>query len=138
MPRLRVGGYISFLVDTGAAPTIIMPIDGGRLKIDYNQLRNTISTIGIGGFNTDFQEQGSLYFIDSSGNSLYAYDIILRIASVTSNNQKFPSVLGRNIIDNWRLVYDKRNDDLTADVWRADSVIPVAQPVGSGKAANTP
>ena len=31
-----------------------------------------------------------------------------------------PSLLGRDIIDRWRMVYDKANDEITFDVRSAD------------------
>ena len=126
LPRLSVSGYISFLVDTGSAPTIVMPVDAGRLRIDYNQLTNTTSTLGIGGFNTVFQEPAFAYFVDEAGSPIYGYSLDIRIASVTPHNAKFPSVLGRNIIDHWRLLYDKRNDVLSAEVGYAATRIPVS------------
>jgi len=48
-PRLGIAGDISFLMDTGADTSVIMPIDSGRMGVDVNQLTTTTESYGIGG-----------------------------------------------------------------------------------------
>ena len=39
-PRLGWKGNISFIFDTGADNSVLMPTDANRMKIDYRQLGN--------------------------------------------------------------------------------------------------
>ena len=72
LPQLEVAGDISFLVDTGADHSVVMPIDAGRLAIPFNKLGNKVSSTGIGGTNNNFQERAILAFADDNG-TLQAY-----------------------------------------------------------------
>ena len=38
LPNLKIGGDVSFIVDTGADRTVLMPIDVKRMGIDYKKL----------------------------------------------------------------------------------------------------
>jgi len=48
-PRLNVWGYVSFLADTGASGTVLMPLDSKKLAVDFNQLKNLKSSRTVGG-----------------------------------------------------------------------------------------
>jgi Aspartyl protease len=73
IPSLGVSGPVSFLMDTGADKTVIMPADSKRLGINYRNLRQASESIGIGGTSSDFLESGVLAVRD--GKFLHAYDI---------------------------------------------------------------
>ena len=45
---------MSFLVDTGADKTVLMPLDGGRLGVDYDALPHRLQTVGIGGISNAY------------------------------------------------------------------------------------
>ena len=50
IPRLRVWSDISFLVDTGADKTTLLPADSLKMGLDYNTLtKSSDPAIGIGG-----------------------------------------------------------------------------------------
>ena len=40
LPDLALAGPVSFLVDTGADQTMLMPVDATRLGVDHAQLTN--------------------------------------------------------------------------------------------------
>lgn len=40
IPRLKIDGYVSFLVDTGSDSTVLMQTDGARLGLNYSKLKN--------------------------------------------------------------------------------------------------
>ena len=42
IPRLGVQGNISFLVDTGADSTTLLPADANKLNIDHSELGKSI------------------------------------------------------------------------------------------------
>lgn len=62
IPRFQIIGDISFLLDTGADKTALMPLDAGRIGIDYNQLTNKNSAVGIGGANDIYVEPAIMPF----------------------------------------------------------------------------
>ena len=49
IPRLGLAGNVSFIFDTGADSSVLMPADAATLGVDYKQLSNTIESFGIGG-----------------------------------------------------------------------------------------
>lgn len=65
LPRLKISGDISFLIDTGADKTVLMPMDARRLKVDYKKLGGTAQSLGIGGISKAFVESALLTFADS-------------------------------------------------------------------------
>lgn len=125
LPRLKISGDVSFILDTGADVSVLMPLDAGRPKIDYASLSDTTDTLGIGGLSKDFVEPAFLAFTDS-GVTLYAYEISLHIATASPDIMKVPSLLGRNILDNWTITYDKPNGILQAVVVNADLTYDLA------------
>ena len=56
LPRLGWSGNVSFIFDTGADTTLLMPLDAQRMGIDYGLFENEVSTLGIGGESTNFSE----------------------------------------------------------------------------------
>jgi Aspartyl protease len=48
-PRLGLRGLVSFLVDTGADGTVLMPADSKKLNVNFRSLRNPNSSQGVGG-----------------------------------------------------------------------------------------
>jgi hypothetical protein len=99
----RIFGEVSFLVDTGADSTVLMPVDAGRLGVEYGRLSETTKSTGMGGESEDFVEQAQLVFRDDS-DVLYVYDVALVIARPRPKIDILPSLLGRDVIDRWRLI----------------------------------
>jgi hypothetical protein len=104
IPR-SLRGLISFLVDTGADGTVFMPADSRKLGINFGSLRNPVTSEGIGGAAKGFTEQAVLSFSDRR--FIYSYLLNIEISAPTSHNHRFPSLLGRDIIDQWRFVMDR-------------------------------
>ena len=50
----------SFISDTGADTSLLMPLDGQRMGIDYGLFENEVSTLGIGGASENFVEAAHL------------------------------------------------------------------------------
>jgi hypothetical protein len=105
IPRLSLRGLVSFLVDTGADGTVFMPADSRKLGINFGSLRNPVTSEGIGGAAKGFNEQVVLSFSDRR--FIYSYLLNIEISAPTSHNHRFPSLLGRDIIDQWRFVMDR-------------------------------
>ena len=52
--------------------------------------------------------------------SLQVYSLLIDIAKPTQYNDIVPSLLGQDILRNWRVVLDRLADDLTFEVYLAD------------------
>ena len=53
------------------------------------------------------------------------YAVPIDIARPTEHNGSVPSLLGQDILMNWRVVHDRLSNDLTVEVRQADHVLPV-------------
>lgn len=113
---------ISFLVDTGAKTSFLMPMDARALGVDYDRLTlSSESTTGIGGEARYYQEQALVTFFDSE--YAYVYELGLELAEPTEHNVGIPSLLGRDILSRWLLRYEAPRGLLTAEVDSADLTV---------------
>ncbi len=117
-PRLGVRGLVSFLVDTGADGSILMPADSTKLGVDFSKLRNPIESRGIGGVARGFEEICVLTFSDKR----YTYSYLLNHMEISARSKSslaLPSLLGRDILNKWRLVTDYRSKKIqcTPHTW---------------------
>ena len=122
IPRLSVQGTIWFLADTGADCTTLMPVDGLPIEISYDQLEESSkhATSGIGGSSDSFLEQAYVIFADVEENVAYGYEIGLAIIPPEDWNQNTPSLLGRDIMKRWRIVFDQSENELLVNVRSCD------------------
>jgi gag-polyprotein putative aspartyl protease len=111
LPRLGLRGLVSFLVDTGADGTVLMPADSRKLGVDPRILVSPTTSQGIGGPARGFNEEALLSFSDK--HSIYTYLIELEIPAFATHNQHFPSLLGRDILKRWRCVIDANKNLVT-------------------------
>ena len=118
IPRLNLRGLVSFLVDTGADGTLLMPADSKKLGVKSRALRNPTMSDGIGGQAKGFTERVILAFSDTR--FVYSYFLDIEISASTRANQRFPSLLGRDILDRWRFVIDRPRDRITFTPGRWD------------------
>jgi len=125
LPNLNIRGNISFLVDTGSDETRLHPSDGIRLNIDYGQLGGDAESIGTSGISHDFIESAIVAFSEPK-RFLYVYNITLRIAPYDTGILDLPSLLGRNILDQWRMTYNPQKKSLFFKVILADITVPLS------------
>jgi hypothetical protein len=129
LPRLNLRADLSFLVDTGADGVFIMPGDALRMGIDYGSLELAPGvSVGVGGETRDFLEPAVLAFTD--GDQVYVYDMAVTIGHVDANLLAVPSLLGREVLDRWHLVYRPARGILQATPDSVDVTIPI--PPGFG------
>jgi predicted aspartyl protease len=120
LPSQNLRGNISFLVDTGTDLTMIMPDDSQRLGIDLDNLSGQQETTGIGGRVETALERALITFHEPNSNKLRLYNLDLDFIYPNSYTRNMPSILGRDIIDRWRINYDPSKDKLTFTVRSAD------------------
>ena len=114
---------VPFLFDTGADHTVLMPKDAAVMGVDYNLLPDPNKSLGIGGLAETSQETARIVFADSDVRVVYVYDMPVRILlpSGDPSEMRLPSLLGRDIINRWRIVYDQSVPELSAEVLASDS-----------------
>ena len=111
LPRLNIQGDVEFLVDTGADSTIIHPLDGQKLGVPFGELQGEIVSVGIGGSHPYFPEDAILLFEDDVRLRQYRCEVLIGKPSDILN--RLPSLLGRSLLNHWRMVYDRTDNLLT-------------------------
>ena len=106
IPRLNAIGAVGFLVDTGADVTCIHPKDGTQLLIPFAELNEPIYVGGVGGRTPRYRERALLSFRESVGQPVYRYWVEVRIGKPEDVSDRLPSLLGQDVIHNWRLVHE--------------------------------
>ena len=119
IPRLNISGSVVFLLDTGADATCLHTNDALNLQIPSERLGNLAQVGGIGGGAEYFKEDATVYFSDDD--RVVGYDISIGIASSLTGG--LPSLLGRDIFDNWRIEYERRRGVLQCVVRTADQLL---------------
>jgi predicted aspartyl protease len=106
------------MVDTGASRTILLDKDAIYLDMDYNKLpkyKENLSGI-VGSINTYIIEDASLII----GNIQMDIPVMVGRHPVEKmtpeeliRTLRIPSLLGRDIINRYKLIFDKENEELT-------------------------
>lgn len=118
IPRLRITANVDFLLDTGADSTCLHPYDAGEIGVPFDMLRDEAYSGGVSGRASYYRERALLSFRDGPSSSVY--DIRLLIARPTTSNSRLPSLLGRNIINRWSVLYEPTNGRLECSALEAD------------------
>ncbi len=121
--RLNVARRIPFLLDTGAERTCLHPTDTDRMRIPIEALGGAIQSRGVGGISAYYREPALLSFDDDPYTRVYAIELL--IADPREGNQGLPSLLGRDVINNWRISYDPTDSTLECAVRYADYSLAV-------------
>ncbi len=106
---------IEFLVDTGASRTTICDKDAIRLGIDFGKLEKLgEGMLGIGGVvDTYVLKDVKLVFRreDEKGHvQNFERIYVLKHAALDERIMRIPSILGRDILNKYALIYDKRHE----------------------------
>ena len=118
IPRLEIYGNVQFLLDTGAGSTCLHPEDSVKLDMPFGRLISPTMSYGIGGGSLYHREAAVLSFLDDE--AIQSYRLQLHIAEPTAANAGFPSLLGRDVLNRWRIVYDPTDSALEIFVRSAD------------------
>ena len=106
-------GKINFLLDCGADQTCIMPADAFALRITYSSASG-VEQRGIGGTEIVCFMAATLSFLDL-GVGLVFYDTPVHVYPNRPPYDDYPSLLGRNVINHWRIRYSFPEKILTAE-----------------------
>jgi hypothetical protein len=101
---INIDGVIPFLVDTGCDRTTLMPVDSVRLGVPFDQLTNEKVSYGFGGASAVYLMPAALVIADKK--VAYGYRFGLDIAKPHVNLEGMPSLLGRDILQYWKLTLD--------------------------------
>ena len=77
-------------------------------------------SVGFGGDQTSFQASGTLEFQDETHTYTYQLDFLIPDPSTSAG---LPSVLGRDVLRRWRMVYDHQEGELSFTVRQADRTV---------------
>lgn len=123
LPRFEAAVDVSFLIDTGADRTVLMPLDGNRISLDYSLLVNKQRCTGFGGSAIGFLERGVIAFSD--GIAIFMYEVWLLIVKPKRGLMKTPSVLCRDVLNRLIINYDFPNAKIEMQNDNADYIIAV-------------
>lgn len=120
IPSQHISTNISFLMDTGADVTNLMPMDAAKMGLDFAKLTDIEPCVGAGGYCQDFVENALAVFLDRPSRLCF-YLIRLHISTPSQDIADLPSLLGRDVIDQWQINYDPSKKNLIAKVRTADA-----------------
>lgn len=115
LPRLKKGRRVHLLVDTGSGHSIIHPAVANQLALDFvndpkDQPRETVK--GIGGEEEVWLEEAEITFRCKDGQPFPIQQQIW-IAIPMGDNEHLQSLLGRDVLHAFRLLYSFPNRELT-------------------------
>ena len=115
IPRWDIYDRVDFHVDTGAPFTSLSPVDGFAMGVPYRNVDYPHQFRGAGGTARYGAEPAMLVFA-TSGESIYVHTIRLHIVRPTEGSEHLPSLLGIDVLNQWSMTSDPRNNLLTFDL----------------------
>ena len=110
LPRLGVVGEVHFLVDTGTDTTVVHPYAASDLRCPFDELVNPIEVTSAGGLHTYYPEEAIVSFY--ADGTRYDYRTDLHIGKPSPVTEDLDSLLGRDILNELRMEYDPRQEQL--------------------------
>ena len=115
------------MVDTGADTCLLAPTDAMMVGLDFSQCTpKPGSVVGIGGATRAYVEDAILMFIDGEGMAS-CYDVELTILPYRDDTENLVSVIGRDILNRWRMDYHPSGGTLNIEIVTADYALRVPQ-----------
>ena len=93
------------------------------MGIDVSMIDDAINISTAGGMSRVFVEPAEAAFVDAEAATRYVYRVMLTIAEPLRSTEFVPSLLGRDIINRWRIDYHPTSSQLHCEVITADVVI---------------
>lgn len=118
---LGIDETLEFAVDTGASKTVILDKDAITLGIDYKKLKRCERDfIGIGGSIKTYIIEDSILLFKSEREEVKIEMPVFVLrhplkemdAAEKTKVLRIPSLLGRDVINRFRLIFDKRREEI--------------------------
>ena len=112
---LHIYATLEFLVDTGATRTTISDKDAIRLCIDYMTLEKLgEGMLGIGGTVDTYNLKDTKLIFHQENKKTHEETLericVLKHPQLNERILRIPSILGRDILNKYSLIYDKRQE----------------------------
>lgn len=114
--------FIDLHIDTGASSTIILDKDVRYLKLDVESLKKAERNIGgIGGLINTYAIDDAVIVFKTEEGKLHKEELTLLVGAHMLDKFKederkllmrLPSLLGRDILRKFKLIYDEKSDDV--------------------------
>ena len=110
LPRFGVSADVPFLLDTGADSSCLHFRHTSELAVPESSLANESYVGGIGGTAAYYSEPAIVTFTYGTGRiDEVSYNIDLDL-SYSDETLGVPSLLGRDILDNWHIEYSRKRN----------------------------
>ena len=117
LPRFGVSADVHFLLDTGADSSCLHFRHTSELAVPESSLGNEVHAGGVGGTAIYYREPAIVTFDDYESGRIYevAYNIDLDL-SYSDETLGLPSLLGRDILDDWHIEYSRKRNLLRCTI----------------------
>ena len=110
LPRFGVSADVPFLLDTGADSSCLHFKHTSELAVPESSLANESYVGGIGGTAAYYSEPAIFTFTYGPGRiDEVSYNIDLDL-SYSDETLEMPSLLGRDVLDNWHIEYSRKRN----------------------------
>jgi hypothetical protein len=124
VPDWQVGVRgLPLLIDTGSDSSSLSAYDAARLNLDFSRLVRAEPLAGVGGLAERTVTPANLLFYGED--AAYVYRVQLDVLVPQRDLIELPSILGRDVLDRWRMVYDPTEAELSFTVRSADLSAPL-------------
>ena len=116
LPRFDISTDVPFLLDTGADSSCLHFRHTRRLAVPESSLGNKSSVEGVGGTAAYYSEPAIVTFSYGFGRTdevSYYIDLDL---SYSDDTLEMPSLLGRDILDDWHIEYSRKRNLLRCTI----------------------
>lgn len=115
LPALQVSTELRFLIDTGAEVTALLHDALAQLPVNPQRLRSlprTAPMAGIGGDVPCYTTRAVVSLQDDSRSQPRSFDISINLAP-SVKTATLPSLLGRDILNQLRCIFDHTDNEVT-------------------------
>ncbi len=119
LPQLGFQHLTTFVIDTGATNSCIHPHVLRDFGVDTHGVLSLPSydISGVGGSITVYETQGFLAFQD--GDTVHLYETPIAVFD-PKDPPDVPSIIGRDILERWRMVYARAQGTLEFEILESD------------------